>query len=171
MRVEVVEQLPEVGETSGEVADAAVERAVKNFVAAMGNEDSLFVVKKLEAVRTSGAPDADALCGGAFALEFREANQARSQSAHFSLLQKLAELLKDAGSADTLVATLCVCSGSATERGGTGFGVHVRLEAKGKTSEQAALRWGLGLAHAQQALLFTSRYLRQQLGKSGDRAV
>jgi methylmalonyl-CoA mutase cobalamin-binding subunit len=171
MRVEVVDLLPETGEAGGEVADAAVERAVKNFVAAMGNEDSLFAVKKLEAVRTSGAPDADPVCGGAFALEFREASQARSQSAHFSLLQKLAELLKDAGSPDTLVVTLCVCSGSVAEEGGAGFGVRVRLEAKGKTSEQAALRWGLGLAHVQQALLFTSRYLRQQLGKSGDRGA
>jgi hypothetical protein len=39
----------------------------------------------------------------------------------------------------------------------------VRLLAKGDSAEQAALRWGLGLAHLQQALLFTSRHLRQHL--------
>jgi len=38
----------------------------------------------------------------------------------------------------------------------------MELEAAGDSSEQATLRWGLGLAHLQQALLFTSRYLRQQ---------
>jgi hypothetical protein len=29
------------------------------------------------------------------------------------------------------------------------------------------LRWGLGLAHLQQALLFTSRHLRMHLGQMG----
>jgi hypothetical protein len=41
----------------------------------------------------------------------------------------------------------------------------MRLAAKGNTPEQAVLRWGLGLAHLQQALLFTSRHLRQQIAQ------
>jgi hypothetical protein len=42
------------------------------------------------------------------------------------------------------------------------------LEARGTGGEQARLRWGLGVAHVQQALLFTSRYLRQQMGQNGE---
>jgi hypothetical protein len=36
----------------------------------------------------------------------------------------------------------------------------LRLDATGESAEQAVLRWGLGLTHIQQALLFTSRHLR-----------
>jgi len=39
------------------------------------------------------------------------------------------------------------------------------LEAVGDNGDQAALRWGLGLAHLQQALLFTSRHLRQLISQ------
>jgi hypothetical protein len=44
----------------------------------------------------------------------------------------------------------------------------IELEAVGDNSDQAALRWGLGLAHLQQALLFTSRYLRQLISQKND---
>jgi hypothetical protein len=43
--------------------------------------------------------------------------------------------------------------------------VRVDLEAVGDSNEQATLRWGLGLAHVQQALLFSSRYLRQKISQ------
>jgi hypothetical protein len=49
-----------------------------------------------------------------------------------------------------------------------GLALRVDLEAVGDSNEQATLRWGLGLAHLQQALLFTSRHLRQKISqKSG----
>jgi hypothetical protein len=43
----------------------------------------------------------------------------------------------------------------------------MRLAAQGDSAEQAVLRWGLGLAHVQQALLFTSRHLRMRLAQTG----
>jgi hypothetical protein len=45
------------------------------------------------------------------------------------------------------------------------FAVGIRLAAEGESAERAVLRWGLGLAHLQQALLFTSRHLRMQLAQ------
>jgi hypothetical protein len=45
------------------------------------------------------------------------------------------------------------------------FSLRIELEAVGNNGDQAALRWGLGLAHLQQALLFTSRYLRQLISQ------
>jgi hypothetical protein len=46
------------------------------------------------------------------------------------------------------------------------FATGIRLAAKAESAEQAVLRWGLGLAHLQQALLFTSRHLRMHLAQT-----
>jgi hypothetical protein len=40
------------------------------------------------------------------------------------------------------------------------------LVGRGGTLEQAELRWGLGVAHLQQALLFLSRAVRQQKARA-----
>ena len=51
--------------------------------------------------------------------------------------------------------------------GGSGFGLALLLRARGETAGQAEIRWGLGLAHLQQALLFVSRGVRQRLAQAG----
>ena len=90
-------------------------------------------------------------------------------------MEKLIELLKEAGSSESLETTLCLTSGSISV-GSSGsqdkpsqkeLALWLRLAAKGESPEQAVLRWGLGLAHIQQALLFTSRYLRLHLAQTG----
>jgi hypothetical protein len=87
---------------------------------------------------------------------------------HFQLIQKLVELLKHAGSQDVLKAKVCLISGGQKNTPAGAFALRIQLEAAGESREQAALRWGLGLAQLQQALLFTSRYLRQAISqKSG----
>jgi hypothetical protein len=98
----------------------------------------------------------------------RGANLAGSRRLHFSLIEKLVELLKEAGSAESLGARICLTSESGAEAKPAGLALKLHLEARGNSAEQAALRWGLGVAHLQQALLFTSRYLRQQIGQSAD---
>ena len=47
-----------------------------------------------------------------------------------------------------------------------GFCLAVFLYARGATPEQAEVRWGLGLVRIQQALLFTSRILRQKIART-----
>lgn len=142
--------------------------ASKNFLAAIESGDSLFRIGQPligpVCVKSAGAN----VCSGDIIIEFREAEQRGKQGLHFALLEKLAELLKDAGSQETLEATLCLTSGSISagdsetrERPNTKeLGLWLRLDAKGDSPEQALLRWGLGLTHLQQALLFTSRHLR-----------
>jgi hypothetical protein len=107
-------------------------------------------------------------------LEFRQAELKCQRSLHFTLIEKLIELLKEAGSNETLHATLCLRSTS-TLGSDPGWQekpnlkeleLWIRLAAKGESPEQAVLRWGLGLAHIQQALLFTSRYLRLHLAQT-----
>jgi hypothetical protein len=169
MRVEAVESLPVRDTTSLPVLeDVAVNRALRNFFAAIESDDSLFAGEAAGDAPAGGAPGAGAVYSGDFLLRFRDASLANSRTLHFSLMEKLVELLKAAGSADSLVASLCLSSSAATQGKPAGLALRLRLEARGNSSEQAALRWGLGLAQVQQALLFTSRYLRQQIARAAD---
>jgi hypothetical protein len=175
MRVEAVGEMPRRTGRGGNVAgEPGAGLAIKSFLAAIDSDDSLFCV-----AQPLVEPAADEAAGHVYSadivLEFREAEHSRSRSLHFVLIEKLIELLKEAGSNESLEATLCLTSGSILV-GGSGssdrsaqkeLALWIRLAAKGVSSEQAVLRWGLGLAHLQQALLFTSRHLRMHLGQAG----
>lgn len=172
MRVEVVEKLAGGTDPAGALApDAAASLAIKNFLGAIDSEDSLFCMAQ---PLTGPAADDSAngrVYSGDIVLEFREAQLSRQRSLHFLLVEKLAELLKEVGSQESLAATICLTKASISvdtlgsdEKGSQKeLALWIRLAAKGESAEQAVLRWGLGLAHVQQALLFTSRQLRLHL--------
>jgi hypothetical protein len=176
MRVEAVGEMPKRTAGSGPVArDAAAGLAMKSFLAAIESDVSLFCV-----AQPLAGPSADEGAGGRvyfgdIVLEFREAENSRNRSLHFILMEKLIELLKEAGSPESLETTLCLTSGSISvsssgnpvKQNQRELALWIRLAAKGESAEQAALRWGLGLAHIQQALLFTSRHLRMHLVQTG----
>jgi hypothetical protein len=172
MKVDVTELLGALDEASWPtVEDLGAERALRSFFAAIESDDSLFACEaqgpRLGNAASGGASGA-AVCGGDFVLRFRDASLGSSRRLHFSLVEKLVELLKVAGSAESLAARMCLACDSSTEAKPAGLALCLRLEAQGSSREQASLRWGLGVAHVQQALLFTSRYLRQQIGQSAD---
>jgi hypothetical protein len=84
---------------------------------------------------------------------------------HENLTQRLAELLgREPG--DSLRVELQI-AGAEFGAGIRGFCLRVSLYAQGTTPGQAELRWGLGLARVQQALLFVARGLRHELGDEG----
>lgn len=167
MRVNAVEKIPKrTAHAAPGAGEAPAALAIKNFLAALQNDDSLFaLLEPLEGPAPDIATGAQVFSGD-LVLGFKQEELARQRSLQFLLVEKLIELLKDAGSTDTLEAQLCL----ATRNDNQGHPQHnslcVRLLAKGDSAEQAALRWGLGLAHLQQALLFTSRHLRQHLKQS-----
>jgi len=176
MRVEAVREMPKRTAGASIVAgDAAAGLAIKSFLAAIESDVSLFCV-----AQPLAGPSADETVGGRvyfgdIVLEFREAENGNNRNLHFLLMEKLIELLKEAGSSESLETTLCLTSGSISV-GSSGsqdkpsqkeLALWLRLAAKGESPEQAVLRWGLGLAHIQQALLFTSRYLRLHLAQTG----
>lgn len=172
MRVDVMESLP-VQDRAGSpaVQDAGSERALRSFFAAIESDDSLFTCEApvpRVGDRSATSVPGGALCSGDFVLRFCGESLGSNRRLHFSLVEKLVELLKADGSAEWLAARICLTSDSGAEAKPPGFALRLRLEAQGSSSEQAALRWGLGVAHVQQALLFTSRYLRQQIGQSAD---
>jgi hypothetical protein len=169
MRVEVVESMPEPRVAMGTAAeDPAVKLALLNFRSAVQSEDSLFAGTPAEVGPVSGEETGGGSCVGDFLVAFKEEKFSRDRGMHFQLIQKLVELLKHAGSQDVLKAKLCLISGGQKNTPAGAFALRIQLEAAGESREQAALRWGLGLAQLQQALLFTSRYLRQAISqKSG----
>src|SRR5690348_6367056 len=108
MRVEVLESLPKrEGPEVDVLPDAAVERALKNFFAAVDTDDSLFAAESA-GVRLGGAADTERVCVGTLVLKFRDEKLLRNRGAQFSLIEKLSELLKQAGSADSLEAVLAL---------------------------------------------------------------
>jgi hypothetical protein len=177
MRVEAVGEMPKRTAAPRAVAgDAPTVLAIKSFLAAIESDVSLFCV-----AQSLAGPSADEAAGGRvyfgdIVLEFREVENRRNKRLHFLLMEKLIELLKEAGSQESLETTLCLTSGSISvsasgnpvEPNQKELALWVRLAAKGDSAEQAVLRWGLGFAHIQQALLFTSRHLRMHLAHAGD---
>lgn len=177
MRVDAVGEMPRRIRRAAIVAgepDAGL--AIKSFLAAIDSGDSLFCVAHPLEGPSADESASGRVYSGDILLEFREAENSRNRNLHFVLIEKLIELLKDAGSNDSLEATLCLTSGSTlvtpSQTPGPAhqkeLALWARLTAKGDSAEQAVLRWGLGLAHLQQALLFTSRHLRMHLGQMGD---
>ncbi|MGC0773193.1 MAG: hypothetical protein WB543_09675 [Candidatus Acidiferrum sp.] len=177
MHVDVVEKITgRIGKTGAVAPDAAVSLAVKNFLAAIESDDSLFCVAQPLAGPSADESEGGRMYSGDIVLEFRHTEHSRQRSLHFLLLEKLAELLKEAGSQESLATTLCLTTASISvgtsesqaEPRQKELALWIRLAAKGDSAEQAQLRWGLGLAHIQQALLFSSRHLRLRLAQMGD---
>jgi len=180
MRVEVVGTIPERLDNAGVLAgDSAAGLAIKTFLAAIDSDDSLFCVAQPLAGPYAKESSSGFVCSGEMLPKFREPENSGNRSLHFLLIEKLIELLKEAGSQETLEATLCLTSAGISLSAAAGIAgteqkpnqrdlaIWIKLSAKADTPDKAALRWGLGLAHLQQALLFTSRHLRMHLGQAG----
>jgi hypothetical protein len=176
MRVESVGEMPKRAAGRGEGAgDAAAGLAIKSFLAAIDSDDSLFCVAQPLAGPSADGAVGDRVYFGDIVLEFRELEYRSNRNLHFLLMEKLIELLKEAGSPESLETTLCLtsgtisvsASGNAVKPNQKEHALWVRLAAKGDSAEQAVLRWSLGFAHIQQALLFTSRHLRMHLAHAG----
>ena len=142
--------------------------ALQNFKVALQGDDSLFESRRAGNLLVTRTDQGRATCSGGFVLTLRDKESSRNRGLHFQLIQKLIELLRDAGSPEILSVKLCLISEAQDESTREVRALRVELESVGDSNEQATLRWGLGVAHLQQALLFTSRYLRQQGSQKGD---
>jgi hypothetical protein len=176
MRVEAVGEMLKRTAGPGVVAsDGPTGLAIKSFLAGIESDDSLFCVALPLAGPSADEAVGDRVYFGDIVLEFRDAENRLNKRLHFLLMEKLIELLKEAGSQESLETTLCLTSGSISVSASGNpvkpnqkeLALWVRLAAKGDSAEQAVLRWGLGFAHIQQALLFTSRHLRMHLAQTG----
>jgi hypothetical protein len=169
MRVEAVETVTKRGSDARPAElDAAASLAVKSFLAALENEDSLFNL--LEPLRGPACEESgrESTLSGEMVLAFKEQNLADQKNLHFVAVGKLIELLKKEESQETLEAKICGLGGGREGRDSEGNALWVQLTARGQSAAQAMLRWSLGLVQLQQAVLFISRYLRQYMARGGN---
>jgi len=142
--------------------------ALRSFLTLVNGSDSIFATVKAQTALSQDA----AVASGAYAfasrvaLVFARAELNFQRENYEALLMHLRELLEKDTAPDTLDAEFHIpfCYFHAAARAGHALAFHLR--ARGTTPEQAELRWGLGLARVQQALLFLSRALRQKTSQS-----
>lgn len=146
---------------------------LRNFLAAVNSDDSFFSTARCKTwLRQQDA--ASRAPAGAEPSEFASRmdlvfalEQFNFDRSHYDdLTQRLQELLTRESASDALRAELRIRLCRFRKLGRWGFCLAILLYARGGSPEQAELRWGLGLARVQQALLFISRILRHQIAQA-----
>lgn len=146
-----------------EIEAARQHRPLANFLSAVNSADSLFAsVRAQTGLEHRTSHEEACLFSTRVVIAFADPPMNFDHQSYAGLLEGLEGLLAKGGGSESLRVELSlhVCRYNDVERWGTCL--VVLLQASGRTDEQAVLRWGLGLAHVQQALLFTSRVLRQE---------
>jgi hypothetical protein len=138
---------------------------LRNFLASVNGPESVFATASVSVQSDSPA---SVSAGHAYefasetAIVFADPSVNSERKAYADLCAGLKELLeRDTADSVRAVLRLSKCEMGAEKR--RGFCLSIRLVAEGSSAQQAELRWGLGLARVQQALLFRSRSLKHQL--------
>jgi hypothetical protein len=145
-------------------AQAPENRALQVLLQAVNGEESFFRISLCETPQESGRDSSGHdQFSGSFLLMFSDEalNQQREQ--YFALLESLRELLAKAGSEDSLEARLGLAKSAGPGDQAAAYSLYLQLISRGESAAQAELRWGLGVAHFQQAVLFSARLLRKKL--------
>jgi hypothetical protein len=139
---------------------------LRNFLAAVNSADSVFTSATARAQPHSPPPGSSGEendFSSQTSLVFADSSLNFELDRYAELAARLKGLLeRDAGDALQVILRIAACQFTAENR--QGYGLRIHLLAKGASAEQAQMRWGLGLARLQQALMFSARALRQQLG-------
>ncbi len=142
---------------------------LRSFLAAVNSEDSVFSTARCKVwLEQHGSASGTEPCEFASRIDLVFAPEAFNfdRGRYDSLTQRLEELLTRETSPDALRTELRVRPCRFGAASGLGFCLRILLRARGATPEQAELHWGLGLARIQQALLFISRLIRQQIAQA-----
>jgi hypothetical protein len=139
---------------------------LRSFLAAVNSADSVFTSASAKAQPHSPPPDASGEAhdfSSQTSLVFADSSLNFERDHYAELAGRLKGLLeRDAGDALRVILRIAACQ--FTDENRKGYILSIQLMAQGTSSEQAEMRWGLGLARLQQALMFSARALRQQLG-------
>ena len=137
---------------------------LRNFLAVVNSAESPFASASASAKCDSPAAVSSNNAyefASQITLVFAESFLNFERERYIDLSSSLKELLeRDPGTAVRTALRISPCEFPAQNR--RGFCLGIRLIAEGDTAQQAELRWGLGLARIQQALLFRARTLKQQ---------
>jgi hypothetical protein len=146
-----------------EIAAARRFRPMRGMLVALNSAESLFasVASDTGTKENSGAAPAAEFASRVDVIFSAQRHNFERESFE-SLAGQVRVLLEMEASGDTLAAEVCVLRCIFPQAARPGYALRVKLTGFGSTPAQAELRWGLGVAHLQQALLFLSRTVRQQ---------
>ena len=135
---------------------------LRNFLTVVNSTESAFATAsatvKCDSPAAVSAGEAYEFASQA-SLVFAEPSLNLKRERYVNLSSSLKELLeRDSGGAVRVVLRISPCEFPVQNR--RGFCLGIRLVAQGDSAQQAELRWGLGLARVQQALLFRARTLK-----------
>jgi len=134
------------------------------FLEIINGAESLFASFDVTAAEAPSSGDGSPAAGfgSSLTLVFADPtlNHERDRFEHLAV-QLSGLLLREAAEALTCALGIAACEFSAESR--TGYCLGISLMARAETAEQARVRWGLGLARVQQALLYCSRQMRLKL--------
>ena len=139
---------------------------LRNFLNSVNGAGSVFASASAitESKQTSDGSIGEAFeFGSRVRLVFAVPSLNFDRAQYTDLTAGLKELLEH-DSTDSVRGVLRVSPCDFPERKRRGFCLNIHLVARGDSERQAELRWGLGLARVQQALLFRARALGQQIG-------
>jgi len=139
---------------------------LRNFLAAVNSADSVFISGSARAQPHSpppGSSDEASDFSSQTRLVFADSSLNFERDHYAELAGRLKGLLeRDAGDALRVILRIAPCQ--FTDENRQGYSLSIHLSAQGTSAEQSEMRWGLGLTRLQQALMFSARALRQQLG-------
>jgi hypothetical protein len=148
------------------IAPARAYLPLRNFLIAVNSPESVFasatvaIESNLSATASAGEIHE---FGSRISLVFTVPSLNFDRSHYTELTARLKELLeRESEESSRSVLRVSSCDFPGENR--RGFCLGIQLVARGDSAKQAELRWGLGLARVQQALLFHARALGQQIG-------
>jgi hypothetical protein len=154
-------------EAIGQVPAARQHLPLRNFLTSINSPESVFSTADV-----STKCDSPAAISAGLAYEFASQTgivfaetSLNWERRHYEDLASTLKQLLEREAADSVRVALRISSCDFKEEHRRGFCLSVRLVAEGSSAQQAELRWGLGLARIQQALLFRSRSLKQRVAE------
>jgi hypothetical protein len=148
-----------------QVPAAEANAPLGRFLEIINGTESLFASFGATAGEISPQPGtaAPAGFGSSVMLVFADPtlNHQRDRYEHLAI-QLSGLLLREPGEALTCELAVAGCEFPSESRPG-GYCLRIALLARGETIDHARVRWGLGLARVQQALLYCSRQIRLKL--------
>jgi hypothetical protein len=139
---------------------------LRNFLIAVNSPESVFATLTAAVEHKPSVAEASAEIhefSSWISLVFTVPSLNFDRNHYVELAEGLKELL-ERDLADSIRGVLRISDCDFPEQRRRGFCLGISLVAHGESSKQAELRWGLGLARVQQALLFRARALGQQIG-------
>jgi hypothetical protein len=149
-----------------QIAPARAYLPLRNFLTAVNSAESIFATATVategsvvEAVSTGEVYEFGSRVRIVFAVPSLNFDRV-----HYTELTGALKELLERDSGESIRGVLRISSCDFPEDSRQGFCLVIELVARGDSTRQAELRWGLGLARVQQALLFRARALGQQIG-------